>query len=90
MHLPAKPPTTNASAHHPTEPVDIVSVPKMQNLLAQAAQLAADAGLPPEAFASVAWHAYLRTVPGVAEQLAEAQLDAAIEQLRSTGRLAKA
>jgi len=70
--------------------VDIVSVPKMQKLLAQAAQLASDAGLAPEAFAHVAWQAYLGTVPGVAERLAEAQLDAAIEQLRSSGRLPRA
>ena len=90
MILPAKHPTTNTPANHPAEPVDIVSLPKMRKLLAQAAQLAAAAGLAPEAFAHVAWQAYLGTVPGVAERLAEAQLDAAIEQLRSSGRLPKA
>ena len=90
MNLPAKHPATSTPANHPAEPVDVVSVPKMRKLLAQAAQLAADAGLAPEAFAHVAWQAYLGTVPGAAEHLAEAQLDAAIEQLRSRGRLAKA
>ena len=89
MNLPSKHPTTDTSTH-PVEPVDIVSVPKMQKLLAQAAQLAANAGLPPEAFANIAWQAYLRSIPGLVERLAEAQLEADIEQLRSHGRLAKA
>jgi hypothetical protein len=37
-----------------------------------------------------AWQAYLRASPGLAEHLAEMQFDAALEDLRSTGRLAKA
>jgi hypothetical protein len=90
MNLPAKGPPTESPVTRPAEAVDIVSVPKMRSLLVQAAELAASAGLPAEAFAGIAWQAYLRTVPGVAEQLAEAQLDAAIEQLRSSGKLAKA
>jgi hypothetical protein len=90
MNLPAKHPATSTPANHPAEPVDVVSVPKMQELLAQAARLASEAGLAPEAFAHLAWQAYLRTVPGVAERLADAQLDAAIEQLRNSGRLPRA
>ncbi len=90
MNLPNKPPAARTPAHPPTDPVAVVSVPKMQKLLDEAAQLAAGAGLPPEAFAGVAWHAYLRSVPGIAEQLAEAQLEASLEELRRSGRLAKA
>ncbi len=90
MNLPSRHPTTRAAAEHPAEPVDVVSVPKMHRLLAQAAHLAASAGLPPDAFAGVAWQAYLRNVPGAAEQVADARLESTIEQLRSSGRLAKA
>ena len=70
--------------------VNFVSVPEMYRLLAQAAELAASAGLPPEAFAAAAWQAYLRASPGLAEQMAEMQFAAALEELRSNGRLAKA
>jgi hypothetical protein len=71
-------------------PVDFVSVPEMYRLLSQAAEMAAGAGLPPDAFAAAAWQAYLRAVPAAAEQMAEAQFDAAVEELRTSGRLAKA
>jgi hypothetical protein len=76
----------------PSEPnaVNFVSVPEMYRLLAQAAELAAGAGLPPEAFAGAAWQAYLRAAPGVAEEMAEAQFRSALEELRTAGRLAKA
>jgi hypothetical protein len=90
MNLPPKDLATTIPAKHPATPVDVVSLPKMQRLLAQAAQLAAGAGLVPEAFAGAAWQAYVRSVPGAAERLADAQFDAALEQLRSSGRLAKA
>jgi len=59
-------------------------------LLAQAAEIAAKAGLPPEAFAAAAWHAFLGASPGLAEHLAELQFDAALEELRKSGRLARA
>jgi hypothetical protein len=90
MNLPAKHPATNTPDGTAKPPVDIVSVPRMNRLLDQAAQLAAGAGLPPDAFASIAWQAYLRAFPEVAEQMAAAQFDAAVEELRNTGRLAKA
>ena len=84
----------NESAHLPTSapatPVDFVSVPEMYRLLAQAAELAAGAGVPPDAFAEAAWQTYLRAVPAAAEQLAQAQFAAAVEELRTSGRLAKA
>jgi hypothetical protein len=74
----------------PGNAVDFVSLTKMHQLLTQAAQVAASAGLPPESFASLAWQAYLRASPELAERLAEAQFDAALEELRNSGRLAKA
>jgi hypothetical protein len=78
------------SVKEPGNAVDFVSFPKMHQLLHQAAQLAASAGLPPQAFAGLAWQAYLRASPEVAERMAEAQFDAALEELRNSGRLAKA
>jgi hypothetical protein len=90
MNLHTKLPALLAPASAAKPEVDLVSVPKMNRLLAQAAQLAEAAGLPPEAFASVAWQAYLRAFPALAEQLAQAQFDAAVEQLRGSGHLAKA
>jgi hypothetical protein len=90
MNLPAKPPATNSPGATANPAVDIVSVPRMNRLLDQAAELAAGAGLPPDAFASIAWQAYLRAFPGLAEQMAAAQFDAALEELRNAGRLAKA
>lgn len=95
MNLPAKNPAatsspTPASSAPARAEVELVSVPKMNRLLDQAAHLAASAGLPPEAFASVAWQAYLRAFPELAERLAEAQFEDALKQLRDSGRLAKA
>jgi hypothetical protein len=63
---------------------------KVSRLLAQAAQAAVAAGVPPEAFTNAAWQAYLRASPGLVERLAEMQLDAMLEEMRSAGRLAKA
>ncbi len=92
MNLPAKNPAARAASSSAPAAADVeqVSLPRMHRLLAQAARLAASAGLPPEAFASVAWQAYLRAFPELAERLAEAQFEAALEQLRDSGRLAKA
>jgi hypothetical protein len=92
MNLPAKNPAGTAASSSTPAAADVeqVSLPRMHRLLAQAARLAASAGLPPEAFASVAWQAYLRAFPELAERLAEAQFEAALEQLRERGRLAKA
>ncbi len=90
MNLPRTAPTANPTVNQARVVVDVVSLPKMHRLLAQAAQLAAGAGLPPDAFASLAWQAYLRVFPGLAEQLADARMDAGLEELRSSGRLAKA
>jgi hypothetical protein len=90
MNLPGKNPAATLAVPPASAEVEQVSVPKMQRLLAQAARLAARAGMPPEAFASVAWQAYLRAFPELAERLAEAQFEDALEQLRDSGRLAKA
>jgi hypothetical protein len=90
MNLPEKNPAVGSPATPANAEVELVSVPKMHRLLDQAAQLAARAGLPPEAFASIAWQAYLRAFPDLAERMAEAHFEAALEQLRVSGRLAKA
>jgi hypothetical protein len=58
--------------------------------LAQAAKLAAEHGVTPEAFIAAAWQSYLRASPAYAEQLEQTQFLAGLEQLRSAGRLAKA
>jgi hypothetical protein len=58
--------------------------------LAQAAKLASEYGLPPEVFAAAAWHAYLHASPAFAEHIAQLQFTAGIEELRNSGRLAKA
>jgi hypothetical protein len=70
--------------------VNFVSVPEMYRLLAQAAEVAAAAGIPPEAFTAAAWQSYLRAAPDYVERLAEVQFTAALEELRNSGRLAKA
>jgi hypothetical protein len=90
MNLPAKHPALPTPGGPANPTVDMVSVPKMNRLLDEAAALAAGAGLPPDAFASIAWQAYLRAFPDLAEQMAAAQFDAALEALRNAGRLAKA
>jgi hypothetical protein len=89
MNAPSKtvPARSEASAR-PT--VDVVSVPKMHRLLDQAAQLAGSAGMAPDAFAGIAWQAYLRAFPELAERMANAQFDTALEALRISGRMAKA
>ena len=63
---------------------------RLDRHLAQAAKLASAYGVPPDAFAAAAWHAYLHASPAFAEQIERLQFMASIEELRSTGRLAKA
>jgi hypothetical protein len=62
----------------------------MYGFLAKAAEIAAGAGLPPEVFTAAAWQAFLGASPELSERLAERQFEAALEELRSTGRMAKA
>jgi hypothetical protein len=62
---------------------------RLSRLLARAAQVAAAAGASPEAFVNAAWQAFLHASPGLAERLVDMQLDAMVEELRSSGRLAK-
>jgi hypothetical protein len=89
MNLPGKTvPAPSEDSARPT--VDVVSVPKMHRLLDQAAQLAGSAGMAPDAFAGIAWQAYLRAFPEVAERMAEAQFNTALDALRTSGRMAKA
>ena len=90
MNLPAKVTLPHPPGSDANVPLDVVSIPKMHRLLDQAAQLAARAGLPPDAFVGIAWQACLRGYPGLAEHMAEAHFDAALDGLRRSGRLAKA
>lgn len=70
--------------------MEVQNAEAMVGLLAQAAEIAAQAGFPPEAFTAAAWQSYLDASPGLAERLAEKQFEAALEELRSSGRMAKA
>ncbi|MGA7742982.1 MAG: hypothetical protein ABSF35_24340 [Polyangia bacterium] len=63
---------------------------RLERHLAQAAKLASEYGVAPDAFAAAAWHAYLHASPALAEHIERLQFRAAIEELRNTGRLAKA
>ena len=63
---------------------------RLDRHLAQAAKLASEYGVPPDAFAAAAWHAYLHASPALAEHIERMQFMAGIEELRNTGRLAKA
>jgi len=63
---------------------------RLDRHLAQAAKLAADYGVPPEVFAAAAWHAYLHASPAFAQQLEQLRFMANLEDLRGSGRLAKA
>lgn len=78
------------AAQPATAAVNIESLHDVYELLRQAAEAAARAGLPPEAFATAAWQAYMTASPELAERLADMQLDAALEELRKSGRMAKA
>lgn len=62
----------------------------MWKLLTKAAEIAAKAGLAPDAFTAAAWQSYLSASPEFAEQLAEKQFQDALEELRTSGRMAKA
>jgi len=62
----------------------------MYGFLAKAASIAAEAGVAPEVFTSAAWQAYLAAAPELAERLAEKQFEETLEELRKTGRMAKA
>jgi hypothetical protein len=78
------------TADRPAEKETARNQAKLFRLLTQAAELAAKMGVPPEAFTNAAFQAYLQASPDFAERLAEMQFDAMLEQLRSSGRLAKA
>ena len=63
---------------------------RLDDHLAQAAKLASEFGVPPDAFAAAAWHAYLRASPALAEHIEQLQFLAGMEELRNAGRLAQA
>jgi hypothetical protein len=70
--------------------VNLENAEAMYRLLTQAAEIAAKAGLQPDAFTAAAWQAYVAASPDLAERLAEKQFEAALEELRTSGRMAKA
>jgi hypothetical protein len=70
--------------------VELEGAEAMWRLLTKAAEIAAKAELPPDAFTAAAWRSYMEASPEVAERLAEQQFEAAVEELRKTGRMAKA
>jgi hypothetical protein len=70
--------------------MDVQDAEAMYGLLVKAAKIAADAGFPPEAFTAAAWQSYVNTSPELAERLAEKQFEAALDELRASGRMAKA
>jgi hypothetical protein len=65
-------------------------VSRLDRHLAKAAKLASDYGIPPDAFATAAWNAYLQQSPALAEHLEQMKFMANLEELRHQGRLAKA
>ena len=79
----------DTSVRRPIE-VTLANTEEMHGFLAKAAEIAAKAGLLPDAFTAAAWQAYLGAAPELAERLAERQFEAALEELRSSGRMAKA
>lgn len=70
--------------------IDPDAADAMWKLLTKAAEIAARSGLTPDAFTAAAWRSYLTASPELAEQLAERQFEAALEELRNNGRMAKA
>lgn len=65
-------------------------VSRLDRHLARAAKLASEYGVPPDAFATAAWNAYLHQSPALAEHLEQMKFLAGVEELRNHGRLAKA
>lgn len=65
-------------------------VSRLDRHLAQAAKLASEYGVPPDAFATAAWNAYLHESPALAEHIEKMKFLAGVEELRNQGRLAKA
>jgi len=70
--------------------VNIEGAEAMWKLLTKAAEIAARAGLAPDAFTAAAWQSFITASPELAEQLAERRFEAALEELRNSGRMAKA
>ncbi len=70
--------------------VDVEALQQILGLLSKAAELAAQAGFPPDAFTAAAWQSYVMASPGLAEHIAEMQFEAALEEWRKSGRMAKA
>ena len=70
--------------------VNVEALQQILGLLARAAEMAVKAGFPPDAFTAAAWQSYVMASPGLAEHIAEMQFEAALEEWRKSGRMAKA
>jgi len=70
---------------------DRASWPKeVERLLGEAARLAADHGLPTEAFMAAAWQHCLDSHPGLREELEDKELKSQLKKLRKRGLVATA
>jgi len=63
---------------------------RLDRHLAQAAKLASEYGVSPDAFAAAAWHAYLHASPALAEHIERLQFIASHRRIAYRRRLAKA
>jgi hypothetical protein len=63
---------------------------EVSELLARAAQLCVDNDVEMDPFVRGAYAAYLEARPGMREYLEEQQLKAALEEMRTAGRIASA
>jgi hypothetical protein len=63
---------------------------QLEELLAQASELAARYGVDADAFMKGAWAAYIDARPGLREQLEEMQLKTQLDELRKQGRIGAA
>ncbi|MBA3396208.1 MAG: hypothetical protein H0T89_26495 [Deltaproteobacteria bacterium] len=85
MALPNQMLTSSVSQTAPT-----TATPELETLLLRAAKLAADHGVPVEAFVQAAWSAYLDARPGLREELATKELVDELRELRRRGKVGTA
>jgi hypothetical protein len=70
--------------------VNVQALREVLDMLAKAAELASEAGFPPDAFTAAAWQSYVMASPGLSQHIAEAQFMAALDEWRRSGRIASA
>lgn len=62
----------------------------LDRVLARAAKLAAQTGIPSDEFMAAAWQAFLDSHPGMREQLEDKALRSELKKLRKRGLIASA